>query len=210
MGLNAEFDIMKVPNFYTTKDYTLIDKDGKEHIVKIGEYKAIDMPYILKLQQLERKLPQAIAKADVLEKILKPVVKEVEKGTDLSREEFEKMIEEEAKKYPDTKLTKKQLGDLRKADAELNDIKAKKAYYCEKLAQRGLKRYYYKDRKEYKQAAKEDRLTEYLDDLNDIEGIPVPDLECISNIMISLGAVPQRLRKTDKGKQEKKKASKKK
>lgn len=108
-------------------------------------------------------------------------------------------------------LTKKSDEELSEEDLEkaiemkdqLDSITAEVRVLSNDLAQRGLKRFYYKDEPEYKEAEKDNNLTEYIDSLPDIE-IDPDSATLIVNEMIALGSPTEAIKEAGKGKPNKK------
>jgi hypothetical protein len=179
--------MVKIPQFYKYKDYTLTDIEGNEHIIKVGEYKAVDMPYVLKLQQLQLELPSLALKAERFKEILKPILEDIEGKDDITEEEFQGKLAEEVSKLKEDDFSEEDIQEMQNATKDIQKLDAEFKECSAKLAQRGLKRFYYKEEAEYKEADRNNNLTEYIDSLPDIE-MSVEDLNNIAVIMLQLGA----------------------
>lgn len=108
----------------------------------------------------------------------------------------------------EAELDESELKEAIQIKDKLDEITAEVRELSNDLAQRGLKRFFYQDEEEYKEAEKDNKLTSYLDSLPDIE-IDPDNATTICNVMISLGSPTEELKDAGKGKPGKKKPAKK-
>jgi uncharacterized protein YpuA (DUF1002 family) len=145
------------------------------------------MPYVLKLQQLQLELPSLALKAERFKEILKPILEDIEGKDDITEEEFQGKLAEEVSKLKEDDFSEEDIQEMQNATKDIQKLDAEFKECSAKLAQRGLKRFYYKEEAEYKEADRNNNLTEYIDSLPDIE-MSVEDLNNIAVIMLQLGA----------------------
>ena len=103
----------------------------------------------------------------------------------------------------DDDYTEEEIQELMNSVKEIQEIEGKLGQISYKLGQRGLKQALYSEdpdtRDEYNRARSENRLTEYIDGLEDID-VDMDHLSNIANIMIELGRPSRPLGGDGKGK----------
>lgn len=194
---------MAIPRFGRSKDYILIDEDGNEQLVKIKGYRASDHELVIKLQKYSAELPSLMGKAKILRELQAKFINQLDEEN-FNPEDLEKNFVSMIGSLNDDDYTEEEIQDLMNSVQEIQEIEGEVTRISVLLGQRGLKRYLYKedpDTKEaYRQAEHENRLTEYLDGLEDID-VDMDHLQNIANIMIELGLPKRPLPGSGKGKQ---------
>jgi len=130
--------------------------------VEIEGYRVADSEYVLKLLEAQNQL---ILLADKYNKI---------------REVYDNLSAEDITEVSIPEETAKEIKELKDRVDELQ-IQIDRAAYP--LAQRGLKRAFYRDTDGYREAQRENRLTEYIDSLPDIEVPPVYVREVVNTML---------------------------
>lgn len=194
---------MAIPRFGRSKDYILIDEDGNEQLVKIKGYRASDHELVIKLQKYSAELPSLMGKAKILRELQAKFINQLDEEN-FNPEDLEKNFVSMIGSLNDDDYTEEEIQDLMNSVQEIQEIEGEVTRISVLLGQRGLKRYLYKedpDTKEaYRQAEHENRLTEYLDGLEDID-VDMDHLQNIANIMIELGLPKRPLPGSGTGKQ---------
>lgn len=139
-----------------------IDINGVE--IELEGYRVADSDYVLELMNARNEL---ITLSNKYSKI-KDAYEKVEKG-----------------EITELDLDDRVLEDLKRLKNAVDELQIKIDKVSYPLAQRGLKRALYKDEPEYKEAERENRLTEFIDSLPDIE-IPPAHISRVVNVMLKL------------------------
>lgn len=99
--------------------------------------------------------------------------------------EYQQFIEKIGKKK-DKEITPEDAKKIKKIKDKIDKLLVEVSQISYPLAQRGIKRALYKNTKEYKEAEKENKATEYIDKLPNIELPPYAVTEIV-NTMLELG-----------------------
>lgn len=192
----------EIPKFYRYKDYHIIDIEGNSQKIEIRGYRPIDLPYVLKIQQLQDELPQLLSKATIFKGLIDSLMKNVGENQEVTEENIEEKLVEKLSKMDDSSYSEEDLKQLKLASDEVRKVENELMKYSALLAQRGLKRFYYQDEQDYKDAAEKNKLADYLDKLPDVE-VDMDHLKNIAILMMRLGAPTRPLGMNDKGKPQK-------
>lgn len=179
---------IKIPQLYRTRELDILG-----HKIEIRGYRPIDHDYVVALMHKQGKLPELIGKQDKIKTLIAPLMQKMaKKGKQPSEEEINTTLLKNMKE--------EDMQELMGIKNEIDTINAELQVLSEALAQRGLKRFYYKDDDEFKQAERENRGTEYIDGLEDIP-IDPDNMLLIATTMIELGSPTKPLPQADdKGK----------
>lgn len=194
--------MVAIPKFGRNKNYILIDEDGNNHNIKIKGYRASDHKLVIQLHKLSAELPKLMEKASILKDFQKKFLDSLNEDNftpEGVEQNFISMISE----LNDDDYTDEEIQDLMNSVQEIQEIEGKVSELSYKLGQRGLKRALYSEdpdtRDEYNRARSENRLTEYIDGVEDID-VDMDHLSNIANIMIELGRPTHPLGGSGKGK----------
>lgn len=194
--------MVAIPKFGRSKNYILIDEDGNDHNIKIKGYRASDHELVIKLHKLSAELPKLMEKASILKDFKKKFMDSLNEENftpEGVEQNFISMISE----LNDDDYTEEEIQELMNSVKEIQEIEGKLGQISYTLGQRGLKRALYSEdpdtRDEYNRARSENRLTEYIDGLEDID-VDMDHLSNIANIMIELGRPSRPLGGDGKGK----------
>lgn len=99
----------------------------------------------------------------------------------------------------ESEITEKDLKEIKNLSDDIDNVMKDIKEISYDLAQRGLKRFYYKDEPGFKEAEKDNKLTEYLDSLENIE-IDYDTANMVCNTMVELGSPTEPLKDAGKGK----------
>ncbi len=166
--------MVKIPRLFRSKT---INVEGED--IELRAYKVIDNEYVIPLQ---KKRNEIITLSLRLFKLSHKEDGTIEREVDGETIEVPKTVDKTAFDY-----TEEDFNEVTRINNELDDLKEKVDQYSAKIAQRGLKRFYYKDEPEYKEARRDNQLTEYIDSLPDIP-VDFDNQRLIANTMIELGS----------------------
>lgn len=197
---------MAIPKFGKHKEYLLIDEEDNEHLIKIKGYRASDHEMVIQLQKLSAELPGLTAKAKILHDLQAKFLSELNEDN-FNPEDIEQNFISMISGLNDEDYTDQEIEDLMKSVQQIQELEGQVANLSFKLGQRGLKRFFYLEdpetRDEYLQAQRDNRLTEWIDEQEDID-VDMHHLNNVANIMIELGMPTRPLPGSGKGKQNRK------
>lgn len=188
--------MVDIPNLYPEQELII---NGNP--VLIGSYSGYDTTYTVPLQQCKTQLPELIRKVSIFKNIQNKINAQKKDNAELQDEDVMTYLQE----MDDDDFSDEEIHELMEATDKVHELNAQIEEYSELLAQRGLKRFYYKDEPEYIQADIDNNLKNYLDSLPTIKA-SMDDFKRIANTMIELGGPSEKLLRAgaDKGKPKKK------
>ncbi|OPY25045.1 MAG: hypothetical protein A4E26_00023 [Methanobacterium sp. PtaU1.Bin097] len=203
--------VVKIPKLYRTRTIE-IDTGEEEPIeIEIRGYRPADIDIAAKLQSLRNELPALFNKLKVFRDLQQKLIEKAKEATGdepISEDELENEFIDGILSLDDNEFTEEELQELEDSKVEVDRINKEMEEYASVLGQRGLKRFFYKDDKDYKEAESSNTATDYIDQLPDIE-IDQDYLLQIAYAMIELSAPNQKLQRrlekkaADKGKSKK-------
>ncbi len=193
---------MAIPRFGRSKEYILVDEEGNDIPVKIKGYRASDHKLVIGLHKLSTELPQLTAKADILKDLQKKFLDQLDEDN-FTPEGVEQNFISMISGLNDDDYSEEEIQDLMNTVQEIQEIEGQVTKLSYTLGQRGLKRALYANvpdlKAEYLQAQKENRLTDWIDEQEDVD-VDMDHLENIANIMIELGSPKRPIGGRGKGK----------
>lgn len=201
--------VVKIPKLYRTKIIEIETEDEPIEI-EIRGYRPADIEYAANLQNLRNQLPSLFNKLKIFRDLQNKIIDESKKhtpDTPMTPEELESSFVDNMLQIKDNDYTEEELRELEESKVEVDRIQKEIEINASLLGQRGLKRYFYKDDPEYQQAENENRATEHIDKIPDIE-IDQDNLTRVAYAMIELSAPNNKLNKRLERKIKKKAAGK--
>lgn len=197
---------MAIPKFGRKREYILVDEEGNDYPVTIKGYRASDQELVIKIQKLSTELPGLMSKAEILKDMQKKFLDQLDEDN-FNPEDIEKNFMSMISSLNDDDYSEEEIEELMNSVQQVQEIEGKLVEYQSKLGQRGLKRFFYHEdeetRQDYLQAQRDNRLTQWIDDQEDID-VDMDHLQNVANIMIELGVPRRPLPGSGKGKQKKK------
>lgn len=199
--------MVNIPKLYKTKIIAIDVGEGPVEIELRG-YRPIDIEYVAALQNLKNQIPEIFAQLSMFEDVKKKMLAKINVSVKSGRIDEEKLKQETMKEI--VAMSKNGLSDdmfteMLKVKEKTDSIELEITKLSYALGQRGLKRFFYKDEPEFKEAERANKTTEYIDGLPDIEVDPIY-LKQVAYTMIELGGPSEKLQETlekkadDKGK----------
>lgn len=182
---------IKIPKLYPTET---VEIEGNK--IELRGYKAGDRPYVILIEQIQLDMNPILKEIGEFQVEIMALIQD-DTGKQFTDEELKEAgtldrVLEITDQVNALKLKVDEVSDrLIFGDSESDEMEGP-GYL---LAQRGLKRFFYKDCPEFKEAKREDRLIEYIDSLPDIE-IARQHVMLVANTMISLSNPPKGLQKS--------------
>lgn len=193
---------MAIPRFGRKQEYKLVDEDGNEHTYIIKGYRFVDQKMVTTLQKYTVELPALMSQAKILRELQGKFIEQMNEG-DIPEEDMEKNFMAIIDGLNDDDYSEDEIKELIQLVKNIKEMEGEISELIYTLGQRGLKRAVYKDEpeysEEYRQAEKENRITEWIDGQEDID-IDIDHLSKIANIMIELGQPTKSLGGSGKGK----------
>lgn len=197
--------MVAIPKFGRNKHYILVDTEGNEHDVIIKGYRASDHELVIKLQKYSAELPSLMAKATILKEMQTKFAEQLNEDN-FTPEDVEKNFMSMIGNLNDDDYTEDEIQELITSVKNIQELEGEVTKISYQLGQRGLKRFFYKEDPDtvdaYRQAEHSNRLTEYLDGLEDID-VDMDHLQNVANIMIELGMPNRPIGGRGKGKSKK-------
>lgn len=194
---------MAIPKFGRKREYILVDEEGNDYPVTIKGYRAADQELVIKIQKLSTELPGLMSKAEILKDMQKKFLDQLDEDN-FTPEDIEKNFMSMISSLNDDDYSEEEIEELMNSVQQVQEIEGKLVEYQSKLGQRGLKRFFYHEdeetRQDYLQAQRDNRLTQWIDDQEDID-VDMDHLQNVANIMIELGVPRRPLPGSGKGKQ---------
>jgi len=178
---------VKIPKLYRERELDILGNK-----VLIRGYRPIDHDYVVALISKQGQLPELIKKEDKIKGLMQGVFQKMaQSGKQPTEEEINKELLKN--------ISVEDFDDLMAIKEEQERLQGELQVLSEALAQRGLKRFFYRNDPEFIQAERENRGTEYIDSLDPIE-IDPDNMLLVATTMIELGSPVKPLPVDDKGK----------
>lgn len=162
--------MVNIPKTYRSKTLHLDVGEIEPLIIEIRGYRPADIDLASEIQEIRNELPRTVQKLELVKDIVKKVQLKAKKANkNMTELEAQKMAIEEFNKMDVDKLSDDEVKQVMDARNEVDKVNAKLSLACSELAQRGLKRFFYKDEKDFKEAEITNTLTDHIDSLPDID-----------------------------------------
>ncbi len=180
--------MVKLPKTYRSITLELDIGEEEPLKVEVRGYRPTDIDLASEIQEIRHQLPLMASKLNMVKDIQKKIFAKAKKSRkQISQAEVEKLALEEFNNMSMEDLSDEDLKELQGALKEKDRINKELEKVATTLGQRGAKRFFYRDEKEFQEAESQNRGTEYIDKLPDIE-LDIDNLRKIAFTMLDLSA----------------------
>ncbi len=185
--------VVKIPKTYRSKILELDIGEPELLKVEVRGYRPADIDLVVEIEDIRREIPKLTSKLKVFQKIKDKVTAKAKKSRkQVSEKELQEKIKKEFREAKDSDYSEEEIQEILDGTKEINKINSQLNKVTAILGQRGAKRFYYRDEKEFREAENNNTLTEYIDSLPDIE-FDIDNLRNIAFTMLDLSSPSKEL-----------------